>query len=476
MAFSVKLLERGINMFALKSLDSLLELFFDGVIITDRDGMIVKVNTAYQRITGKTARELIGKDIRSTVGIKLHSNESSTIRVLQEKRPVTIMQRATSDTGYKEYMTTGMPMFNEQNEIEFVVNCVRDMTELNELKQHLSKAQQMNQNYLEEIKSLKQQQEYENGLVIRSKLMLAVKEAAAKVASVDSPVMLRGESGVGKEVIAKYIHHRSKRAKGAFIKVNCGAIPAALMESEFFGYATGAFTGANKEGKPGFFELADKGTLFLDEVGDMPLDLQVKLLRVLEEQEFRRVGGIKTIRSDVRIIAATNQDLEEMVDQKAFRKDLYYRLQVYPILIPPLRERKEEIPFFIDHFLQRYQEKNAIQIQITQEAIHVLCQYDWPGNIRELINVMERMAISCSNGEILPDHMPRELFGNLGKVIPKTFAEEVELFEFQGMKRALALHKSTRKAAGSLQMSQPTFVRKMKQYEAKYKDDPKMGQ
>ncbi|MGG1663320.1 sigma-54 interaction domain-containing protein [Brevibacillus sp. NRS-1366] len=463
-------------MFALKSLDSLLELFFDGVIITDRDGMIVKVNTAYQRIAGKTAEELIGKDIRSTVGIKLHSNESSTIRVLQEKRPVTIMQRATSDTGFKEFMTTGMPMFNEHNEIEFVVNCVRDMTELNELKQHLSRAQQMNQNYLEEIKSLKQQQEHESGLVIRSKAMLDVKEAATKVASVDSPVMLRGESGVGKEVIAKYIHHRSKRAKAAFIKVNCGAIPASLMESEFFGYETGAFTGANKEGKPGFFELADRGTLFLDEIGDMPLDLQVKLLRVLEEQEFRRVGGIKTIRSDVRIIAATNQDLEEMVNHKAFRKDLYYRLQVYPILIPPLRERREEIPFFIDHFLQRYQEKNAIQIQITPEAIQILCHYDWPGNIRELINVMERMAISCSNGEILPDHLPRELFGNLGKIIPKSFAEEVELFEFQGMKRALALHKSTRKAAAALQMSQPTFVRKMKQYETKYNNDPKMDQ
>lgn len=463
-------------MFALNNLDSLLELFFDGVIITDRDGMIVKVNTAYQKIAGKTADELIGKDIRSTVGIRLHSNESSTMRVLQERRPVTIMQRSTSDSGYKEYMTTGMPMFNEQNEIEFVVNCVRDMTELNELKQHLSRAEQMNQNYLEEIKTLKQQQEHENGLVIHSKVMLDVKEAATKVASVDSPVMLRGESGVGKEVIAKYIHHRSKRSKGAFIKVNCGAIPASLMESEFFGYETGAFTGANKEGKPGFFELADKGTLFLDEIGDMPLDLQVKLLRVLEEQEFRRIGGVKTIRSDVRIIAATNQDLEEMVEQKTFRKDLYYRLQVYPILIPPLRERKEEIPFFIEHFLQRYQEKNAIQIQITQEAIHVLCQYEWPGNIRELINVMERMAISCANGEILPDHLPRELFGNLGKIIPKTFGEEVELFEFQGMQRALALHKSTRKAARALQMSQPTFVRKMKLYETKYMNDPNTDQ
>ncbi|MBH0332873.1 hypothetical protein ABH14_24545 [Brevibacillus brevis] len=461
-------------MFAPKSLDSFLDLFFDGVIITDRDGLIIKVNSAYQRMTGKTAEELVGKDIRTTVGIKLHSNESSTIRVLEEKRPVTIIQRAPMGNGHKEYMTTGMPMFNDRNEIEYVVNCVRDMTELNELKQHLSRARQMNQNYLEEIETLRQQV-HKNDFVAHSKVMLDVRDAADKVASVDSPVMLRGESGVGKEVIAKYIHHQSKRSKEAFIKVNCGAIPASLMESEFFGYESGAFTGASKEGKPGYFEMADKGTLFLDEIGDMPLDLQVKLLRALEEQEFRRVGGVKTIRSDVRIIAATNQDLEEMVAQKEFRKDLYYRLQVYPIHIPPLRERKEEIPFFIEHFLQRYQEKNAIQIQITREATQLLYQYDWPGNIRELINVMERMAISCANGEIRPEHLPREMFGNLGKIIPKTFQEEVELFEFQGMKRALTLHKSTRKAAKALQMSQPTFVRKMKQYEEKYKSDRKLN-
>ncbi|KQL50231.1 hypothetical protein AN963_10340 [Brevibacillus choshinensis] len=454
-----------------KDLDNLLDLFYDGVIITDRNGTIVKVNKAYQRLTATSADQLIGMDIRDTVGVQLHSNESSTMRVLEEKRPVTIIQRARLDHEFKELMTTGMPMFNEQHEIEFVVNCVRDMTELSQLKWHLNEIEKMNRNYLEEIKTLKQMQVHENGLVVYSKAMLDVREAALKVAAVDSPVMLRGESGVGKEVIAKFIHRNSKRAKGAFIKVNCGAIPASLMESEFFGYEAGAFTGANKEGKAGFFELADKGTLFLDEIGDMPLDLQVKLLRVLEEQEFRRVGGVKTIRSDVRIIAATNQELETMVEQKTFRKDLYYRLQVYPIVIPPLRERKEEIPLFIEHFLKNYQEKNAIQIQITLEAVQLLCQHNWPGNIRELINVLERMAITCDNNTILPEHLPRELFGNLGKIIPKTFQEEIDLFEYQGMKRALALHKSTRKAALALQMSQPTLVRRMKQFDQKFRND-----
>ncbi|RNB79921.1 PAS domain-containing protein [Brevibacillus nitrificans] len=460
-----------IDMLMQKDLDNLLDLFYDGVIITDRNGTIVKVNQAYQRLTATSADDLIGKDIRDTVGVRLHSNESSTMRVLEEKRPVTIIQRSNFEDGFKEFMTTGMPMFNEQHEIEFVVNCVRDMTELSQLKWHLNQIEKMNQNYLREIKNLRQMQVHENGFVVHSEAMLNVRKAALKVAAVDSPVMLRGESGVGKEVIAKFIHQNSKRAKGSFIKVNCGAIPASLMESEFFGYEAGAFTGASKDGKAGFFELADKGTLFLDEIGDMPLDLQVKLLRVLEEQEFRRVGGVKMIRSDVRIIAATNQELETMVEQKTFRKDLYYRLQVYPIVIPPLRERKEEIPFFIEHFLKNYQDKNAIQIQITPEAVQLLYQHNWPGNIRELINVLERMAITCANHTILPEHLPRELFGNLGAIVPKTFQEEVELFEYQGLKRALTLHKSTRKAAAALEMSQPTFVRRMKHFDQKFRND-----
>lgn len=461
-------------MFKSKEWDVLLDLFSDGIIITDHTCKIVKVNKAYEKIANKRAEDLVGTDISMMERRTINRNDSSTVKVLQAKKPVTIIQKVENEHGKKELITTGMPMFNEQNEIIYVVNCVRDMTELNELKRSLDQIKQINQNYLEELKSLKEREIHLDGLVAHSKEMIDVLTAAAKVASVGSQVMLRGESGVGKEVIAKFIHKNSERANEAFIKVNCGAIPEALMESEFFGYESGAFTGANKAGKPGVFELANHGTLFLDEIGDMTLDLQVKLLRVLEEQEFRRVGGVKTIRSDVRIIAATNQNLEEMVEQKKFRKDLYYRLQVYPISIPPLRKRKDDIPYLVQHFLEACQQKRAIQIRIAPDVVQLLCQYDWPGNIRELANVVERMAITCTNNEILLEHVPEEIFGNFHQIVPKSLQEEVELFEYQKLSRALALHKSTRKAARALKISQPTFVRKMRQYYLKYDADSKV--
>ncbi|MDF2683722.1 MAG: hypothetical protein K0R47_4912 [Brevibacillus sp.] len=447
----------------------LLDLVSDGILITDHECNIVKVNKAYERMAERTAQDLIGTNINDMEWRK--NNESSAVKVLQTRKPVTTMQQVVDEHGKKEFISTGMPMFNEQNEIIYVVNCVRDMTDLHELKRALEQIKQMNQTYLEQLKSLKERELHLDGLIAHSKEMIDVLTAAAKVASVDSQVILRGESGVGKEVIAKFIHKNSKRANEAFIKVNCGAIPEALMESEFFGYESGAFTGANREGKPGVFELANHGTLFLDEIGDMTLDLQVKLLRVLEEQEFRRVGGVKTIRSDVRIIAATNQNLEEMVERKAFRKDLYYRLQVYPIHIPPLRNRKDDIPYLIQHFIETYQQKRAIQIRIDPDVIQLLCQYDWPGNIRELSNVVERMTITSSNKEILLEHVPQEIFGNFHQFVPTCLQDEVELFEYQKLKRSLAMHKSTRKAALALKISQPTFVRKLNLYQQKYATD-----
>lgn len=458
-------------MIDLNNLDIILDLVSDGIIIADKNCKVVKVNKAYENLSKLPAEKLIGMDISEMENWTINPNESCTVKVLQTKKTVTIMQKVENEDGKKELITTGKPLFNEHGEIIYVVSSVRDMTELNELRSGIKKIKQMNESYLEELKRLKERELNLDGLVANSKEMIDVLNASAKVASVDSQVILRGESGVGKEVIAKFIHKNSKRSGEAFIKVNCGAIPDTLMESEFFGYEPGAFTGANKQGKPGVFELANRGTLFLDEIGDMPMDLQVKLLRVLEEQEFRRVGGVKTIRSDVRIIAATNQHLEEMVNEKKFRKDLYYRLQVYPIHIPPLRKRKDDISHLIQFFIDAYQKKHSIQIRIDSDVIQLLCQYDWPGNIRELMNVVERMAITSSNNEISIEHIPQELFSSTRQFIPNSLKEEVDLFEYQKLRRALIIHKSTRKAARSLNVSQPTFVRKMKQYSLKYGTD-----
>ncbi|WP_055744010.1 sigma-54 interaction domain-containing protein [Brevibacillus choshinensis] len=449
-----------------KEWDTLLDLISDGVIITDHKGTILKANIAYERIVNRKPETLVGKNISELVEDGTIP-ESSTLKVLQSRQRVTLFHENTE----KDLVYTGTPMFNEQNEIVAVVNCVRDMRELNELKRTVTEIKQVNQEYREQLEYFRGREIKIEGLIAESREMQHVLTLSTKVAPLDSAVMLRGESGVGKEVIAKFIHSRSKRASDAFIKVNCGAIPENLMESEFFGYEAGAFTGAGKGGKPGFFELADKGTLLLDEIGDMPQELQVKLLRVLEDREFRRIGGVKTVHSDVRIIAATNQPLEELVEQKKFRKDLYYRLQVYPIDIPPLRERTADIPILIEYYLNKFRERYGTPTRISPEAVYILLRYKWPGNIREAINLLERLAIICSNGEILPEHLPREITDGLRQIKPAYFKEQLELIEFQELQRALQQHGSTRKAAESLQMSKTTFIRKLKKYEWQFKVD-----
>jgi transcriptional regulator with PAS, ATPase and Fis domain len=221
-----------------------------------------------------------------------------------------------------------------------------------------------------------------------------------RVAPTNSTVLIGGESGVGKDLIARAIHQNSRRASGPFIKINSTAIPDTLFESELFGFERGAFTGANAS-KPGKFELADKGSLFLDEIGDVPAPIQVKLLRVLQEREFERLGGTKTIKVDVRLIAATNKDLRAALEQGTFREDLYYRLNVVPIDIPPLRERKEDIPELARHFLARFTRENGKEVEsITPAAVNRLMEYHWPGNVRQLENAIER-AVALSRGKVI---------------------------------------------------------------------------
>jgi DNA-binding NtrC family response regulator len=239
-----------------------------------------------------------------------------------------------------------------------------------------------------------------NNIVARSPKMQEVLATVERVAPTHSTVLLGGESGVGKDLIARAIHEHSRRAAGPFIKINCTAIPENLLESELFGYEKGAFTGANMT-KPGKFELADKGTIFLDEIGDVPGSIQVKLLHVLQDRQFERLGGTKTLKVDVRVLAATNQDLRAALEQGTFRQDLYYRLNVVPISIPPLRERKEEIPYLVDYFIARFaRESDKPHTGITPAALQLLADFHWPGNVRELENIIER-AVALSTGTVI---------------------------------------------------------------------------
>ena len=295
---------------------------------------------------------------------------------------------------------------------------------------------------------------------------------AQKVATADSTVMIQGESGTGKELIARYIHAHSRRSNQPFIAVNCGAIPPDLLESEMFGHERGAFTGA-VGARMGMFQLASGGTIFLDEIGEMTATLQVKLLRVLQEREIRPVGSDRTVKVDVRVVAATNRDLLAEVDKGRFREDLYYRLQVIPILLPPLRERRSDVPVLVQHFLDKYNAKHGtLQCTIADDAMVHLWEYDWPGNVRELENLVERLVVLSEDGLVEVDHLPPNIRSFISeKKIPRpSLTEEgidlnkaVEEFEYRLIDEALRRTKGNKQAAARLLgLKRTTLVAKLR--------------
>lgn len=295
--------------------------------------------------------------------------------------------------------------------------------------------------------------------------------ASSRVALVDSTVLITGETGVGKEEVAKYIHKHSARSKKPFIAVNCGAIPENLVESELFGYEKGSFTGARQEGKMGLLEVADQGTVFLDEVGELPLEIQVKLLRALETRTVTRIGGSQPIPIDIRVISATNRNLLEMVKEHQFREDLYYRLRVVPIHVPALRDRTDDIIPLAKLFLAQYNKKYGLNKDLSHMAYRVLLQYEWPENVRELKNVIERVIVMSDGETITAEELPmyqESLWGFYENNGDLPLKERLEKAEYMYMVDAYRKYKSVRKAAAALQMTMPTFIRKRQKYEEKY--------
>ncbi|MGF7184378.1 PAS domain S-box-containing protein [Desulfitispora alkaliphila] len=390
-----------------RELDAVIDCSHDGICITDGDGKILRLNPAFARVTGLKREDFMGESLYRMLEEKV-VNQSATIKVIEQKKPITVMQQF--NTG-KHAIATAYPIFDNNGQVERVVTNVRDVTELNYLKQELEQSRELTNKYEKQLEEFRKQQLAESNIVGKSEGIIQVIEVAKRIAPVDTTVLLLGESGVGKENVAHLVHQLSYRKnKGAFVKINCGAIPGELLESELFGYEPGAFTGAKKEGKMGYFELASGGTLFLDEVADLPLELQVKLLRVLQEQEVQRLGGEKATKIDVRIVAATNKDLDEMIARGEFREDLYYRLNVVPVKIPPLRERKEDIALLVGYYLQRFNEKYGFNKHFTRAALNVMEEYRWPGNVRELANIVERLAVTTGRDKIDLDDLPMQLF------------------------------------------------------------------
>jgi TyrR family helix-turn-helix protein len=300
--------------------------------------------------------------------------------------------------------------------------------------------------------------------------MFEISDLIQRIAKVDSTVLINGESGVGKEIVAREIHRTSLRAEKPYISVNCAAIPDNLIESELFGYEAGAFTGAMRKGKMGLFQVANGGTLFLDEIGELPFYLQAKLLRVIQENEIMRVGGTNPIPIDVRIITATNRNLWQMVRERQFREDFYYRLNVVQIRIPPLRDRKEEIPVFADYFIKLLNNKYGLQKRMDPMLINKLLEYNWPGNVRELKNAIEQAFVTSPGTLITELSLGPQQDNHLSfnpepeMVSPKSFKEAVKGFESKLIREALEHFGSTRKAAAVLGVSQATIWRKANQY------------
>lgn len=447
-------------------LEEVIESSYDGIFITDGKANVIYLNSAYERITGVKRNELLGKNMDNLVKDNIISR-SATLIVLKEKKVTTISQ--AFKTGHRA-LVTSTPIFNENNEIILVVTNVRDISELENLKSEMDKSDRLLKQYVSQIEEFKAQMVKDNVIIGKDPRMISLLQNAKRVAQTDTTVLLLGETGSGKEEIARYIYKNSLRASGAYIKVNCGAIPENLLESEFFGYEDGAFTGAKKGGKMGLFELANDGTIFLDEVSEIPLNMQVKLLRVLQEGTITKIGGDKELKIDVRIIAATNKDLEKMVKEGTFREDLYYRLNVIPIIIPPIRERKGDIILFVKHFMDKYNNKYSVNKKIDSEIMDVFYNYSWPGNVRQMKNVIERMVLLNDESQLTIKDVPEDILKtrektSINKFEAVTLKEAVAALEYEMITKAYEKYENVRDAAKSLGIDASTLVRKRQRYE-----------
>lgn len=445
-----------------RELDAVIESSFDGLYVTDGQANTLMLNKGFERITGIMGSECIGRNMADLVREGVFSR-SGTLLALEKQERVTITLVPRSG---KEVLVTSNPIFDEEGSIIMVVTNVRDITELNELNRRLEQVEGLREFYKTELQQLKLQSSQK--MIATSAKMKELLNMVMRVAGVDSTVLIQGESGVGKELIAEIIHSSSSRKDGPFIKVNCGAIPENLLESELFGYEEGAFTGARKTGKIGLFELANNGILFLDEIGEFPISLQVKLLRVLQNKEIIRVGGGKPIRVNSRILAGTNQDLMEMVNIQKFRLDLYYRLNVIPINVPPLRERAEEIPVMANYFLEVFNQKYHMTKRLHKEVVDCFLEYPWPGNVRELENLIERLVVTSNENMIKIQDVPAAINQTYLKsdseksILP--LRKTVENAERQLLEKAFQRYKSTYQVARALEVNQSTVVRKAAKY------------
>ncbi len=445
----------GRSIFNVEPIRSFMEAIQDGIYITDAEAVTLAVNSAYERITGLNRSLLLGRYMGDLVKLGYLSN-SVSLEVIKRQDVVTLVQ---SIHGNQKILVTGSPIFDAKQQLLCVVTCVRDITELLRAKH----AQEQLENLFRSQAQYKISSHASDFIV--SQHTQDILDLATHVAKFDSKVLIGGETGTGKSQLARYIHHMSPRAEQAFLELNCSGLPDNLLEIELFGYVAGAFTGASSKGKKGLLEIAHQGTLFLDEIGDLPLHLQVKLLKVIEEQRFLAVGGTEFKQIDVRIISATHRNLKEMLDHGQFREDLFYRLNVVELNLPPLRERRAEIIPLLEHYLSLWNQKYQQHKSLSPEVLEALSHYAWPGNIRELVNLVERLCVVTRQDHIELQDLPEHLSVQCDVAsTPLSLKAQVLAYERQLIIEALAVHGSTRATAQALQVEQSTLVKKIARF------------
>lgn len=447
-----------------KDLEEIMENSFDGIMVTDGEGKCIFVNTSYTRNTGIEKEEIVGHNMRELLN-PTWMKRSIALEVIENRCTVS-MEHDTKNGNH--ILVTGNPIFDTNGNITKVVVNTRDLSGINDLKIQLDEAQAINKLFLERIGVAPEGHEINNDTVVVNSHMRDIYEVAKRVSTYNTTVLITGESGVGKELVARYIHQSDTTRKDKpFVVINCGAIPENLLESELFGYEEGTFTGAIKGGKKGLVEQADTGVLFLDEIGEMPLNLQVKLLRVLESRKVMRVGSSTEKEVDVRIIAATNKDLEKEVREGRFRDDLFYRLNVISLKVPPLRERVDEILPLATKFINMFNGLYGQNKRLTYDLVRKLEEYPWPGNIRELKNIVENMVVVSNHDALYSYDLPWER--NDSNILDgePTLKEAMEDFEKRFLERAKERWKTTEKIGEMLDVNQSTISRKLRKYNIK---------
>ena len=452
-----------------KELDAVFKSSSDGLWVCDWKGEVLNINKASERLNGIRAEDIKGKNIQHIIETGL-VDKSVTLEVLETLRQVSMLQYVKKTK--KQLLLTGTPVFDHKGELTLIVINERDMTELNAVRAEFEKSRMVTQKYKDELSELNLLELKKQNIISESAQMREVLRVALKLARLGvSNILVLGDSGTGKGLLAKFIHKNRGLSKAPFISINCAALPESLLEAELFGYEKGAFTGASDQGKAGLFELAQGGSLFLDEIGDLPFSVQAKLLKYLDDQEVMRLGSTHAKKIDCTILAATNRDLERMVKKKLFRQDLFYRLDTFTIRIPPLRERPEDIFELVKHFLNKYNREYELKRRISPGGLEALLAYQFPGNVRELKNILKR-AVVMNEADLLDETITRSLFGCVKRCAPsivkekpgQCFSDKILSFEKTLLEEAVARFRTTREMAAFLSISQPTVVRKMKKH------------